>query len=298
MAWFVLALGVALIQAFKEVLMKRAGLSGPSVVLGYSLVMVLLLAPLALFGPVRPDGVGAVGAREWLAAWLGLWPLLPIMAALAAVSFYGYFHALTRTSDLSLTVPMLAFSPLFMLLSSPLILGEFPAPLGLAGMCLVVAGSWVLQFSQRRRGLFAPFTALLADPGPRWMLFVAVLWSVGANLDKLGLRRASSPFWLFSVLSLICVLLLPYCLWKDRSGLRRVVRRPMMAILGGLETVSLLLQMAALRLELAPYVISVKRLSVFFGVLLGAWLFKERGLGERLAGALVMLAGVTLILFG
>jgi drug/metabolite transporter (DMT)-like permease len=47
----------------------------------------------------------------------------------------------------------------------------------------------------------------------------------------------------------------------------------------------------------AAYMVSVKRMSLLFGILYGAWWFKEKGIGERLFGAIIMLAGVFLIGF-
>jgi drug/metabolite transporter (DMT)-like permease len=45
----------------------------------------------------------------------------------------------------------------------------------------------------------------------------------------------------------------------------------------------------------AAYMIAVKRLSLLFGVLYGAWWFGEENIRERLAGAAIMIAGVFLI---
>jgi uncharacterized membrane protein len=53
--------------------------------------------------------------------------------------------------------------------------------------------------------------------------------------------------------------------------------------------------MVALTMALVPYVIAVKRLSAVFGVLIGALLFKESGLAERLFGTALMVAGVFFI---
>jgi len=41
--------------------------------------------------------------------------------------------------------------------------------------------------------------------------------------------------------------------------------------------------------------IAVKRTSLLFGVLYGAWLFREDKITERLTGAFIMLIGVFLI---
>jgi drug/metabolite transporter (DMT)-like permease len=43
------------------------------------------------------------------------------------------------------------------------------------------------------------------------------------------------------------------------------------------------------------YMIAVKRTSLLFGMLYGAWLFGETGLARNLVAALLMVAGVYLI---
>lgn len=53
--------------------------------------------------------------------------------------------------------------------------------------------------------------------------------------------------------------------------------------------------MIAISLILVAYVISIKRVSVVFCVLWGHFIFKERGIKERLAGTSVMVLGVVLI---
>ena len=53
--------------------------------------------------------------------------------------------------------------------------------------------------------------------------------------------------------------------------------------------------MLALSLTQVAYMISVKRLSLVFGVLYGHLMFREEGLRERLAGTLLMLAGIVFI---
>ncbi len=47
----------------------------------------------------------------------------------------------------------------------------------------------------------------------------------------------------------------------------------------------------------AAYMISLKRTSIIFGVLYGAWLFKEEKIGERLLGTVIMISGVFIIGF-
>jgi uncharacterized membrane protein len=45
----------------------------------------------------------------------------------------------------------------------------------------------------------------------------------------------------------------------------------------------------------AAYMIATKRTSLLFGILYGAWLFKEQGLSKNMAAGGLMVAGVYLI---
>ncbi len=64
---------------------------------------------------------------------------------------------------------------------------------------------------------------------------------------------------------------------------------------GFFSALALVAQMTAINLALVAYVISVKRASLIFGVLFGHFIFKEKGVKERLIGAIIMVLGVVLI---
>ena len=54
-------------------------------------------------------------------------------------------------------------------------------------------------------------------------------------------------------------------------------------------------QMLAINLTLVAYVISIKRTSVLFSIVFAYLVFKEKGIKERLSGAILMVLGVCLI---
>lgn len=284
MVWFWLCLVTALTQAVKDVCLKRClfRMDVGLVVWGYCLSSAVFFWLDVAMAP-RP----ALGPHFWL--------LLAVGGVLGAVTFVLYGLALNR-GDLSLTLPMLAFTPLFLLVTSPLTLGEFPGPGGLLGVLCVVAGSYVLNLRERRFGFWAPVRALWTDPGARLMLVVAALWSLGANFDKLGVQASSPSFWIASVYTVTAVALLPGVFRAGRGILGRMRRAPGLIVASGLlEAVGLLCQMHALTMTLVPYVITVKRLSVIFGVVLGALVFREPDVAHRLPGAMLMVLGVFFI---
>jgi uncharacterized membrane protein len=284
MDWFWLSLVTALTQAIKDACLKRCldRMDVGAVMEGY-----LLAAAVFLWFGSALAGTPALGP--------GFWPLLAFGGLLGAVTFFLYGRALSA-GDLSLTLPMLAFTPLFLLVTSPLTLGEFPELPGLAGMLLVVAGSYVLNLRERRKGFWGPIKALWTNRGSRLMLVVAVIWSVGANFDKVGLRASSPLFWIAAVYTASALGLLPGLSGRWRTVAGQLAVGPGLLLWAGLlEAVGVACQMQALTLTLVPYVIAVKRLSIVFGVLLGALLFREPDIVHRLPGALVMVVGVFFI---
>ncbi|WP_428564924.1 MAG: EamA family transporter [Solidesulfovibrio sp. DCME] len=284
MNWFVLSCVTALTQAVKDTFLKRSlnAMDAAMGMLGYCLAASACLWLAVAAGPpvtLRP----------------GYWWLLLLGGVLGGVTYWLYGLAL-KAGDLSLTLPMLAFTPLFLLVTSPLTVGEFPEPGGLCGIALVVGGAYVLNLRERRHGLLGPIRALVTNAGSRLMLAVAVIWSIGANIDKLGLAESSPLFWGASVYTATTLALAVGMArrWPAPPGRFFRVTWPL-AVAGLLEAVGIVCQMQALPLTQVSYVIAVKRLSIVFGVLLGAAVFREPDLRHRLPGALLMVAGVFFI---
>jgi len=284
MSWFLLTLVTAVTQAVKDMFLKK---SLGTVEAGLAMLVYCASAAAVLW-------CGAAAAPE---AMLGpaFWPILCVAGVLGGLTYWLYGKAL-QCGDLSLTLPMLAFTPLFLLVTSPLTLGEFPEPGGLAGIAATVAGAYVLNLRERRHGIWGPVKALVGNKGSRLMLMVAAIWSIGANLDKLGLQASSPAFWGASIYTATAVALVPTVAmgWRQaQAGLG--LRSWPLLVAGFLEAVGLFCQMHALPLTQVSYVISVKRLSIIFAVLLGAAVFKEPDLRHRLPGAALMVIGVFFI---
>lgn len=284
MFWAVLALGTALFEAIKDTLSKRQLVLGDEYLLAWSYCAFgLPLTGLYLWW----DGVPLIGEDFVWALATG------VVLNMVAVTLY--MRAI-KASELSLTLPMLTFTPLFMLGTSPLILGEFPDLLGGFGMILIITGAYVMHLGRNTSGLLEPFRALWSEPGPRIMLLVAFIWSFTANLDKVGVLNSSPAFWLFSFFVVMTIGLLPVVLVKSSNPLLHVRRNlQALGLVGLCGSVALVLQMWALTLTLAAYVVSVKRMSVVFGVFFGHVVFGEKDLARRLVCAVMMVLGVALI---
>lgn len=280
-AAFVMASADAATKAFYpdksgvEVLVLRLGTSG------------LLLLPVAVLNPIPP--VPAI-----------FWGLMGILVPLELVAHLLYFRAI-RDSALHLTLPYLAFTPVFNVLTGYLVLGETVSLAGLGGVLLVVVGAYLLNLHHvlDGQGWLAPFKAMRRDPGPRRMLVVAALFSLTSPLSKAAMGYATpwtfGPFY-YSVIGL--TLLLGVALWRPRTLMvlaHQPARYGLVAVLTSAMIITHFLAIA--RVEVA-YFIAVKRTSLLFGILYGALLFKEERLGRNLLAGGFMVAGVAAIVLG
>ena len=284
MFWFPLAFLTALFASLKDVFSKKNLKDIDEYVVSWSLrFFALPFLVLPLFFVEMPS----LGNRFWMALFVG--------GSLNVIATILYMKAI-KYSDLSIAVPMITFTPLFLLMTSPLILGEFPNLLGLIGVILIVLGSYTLNIKRRHEGYFAPFKALLREKGPKLMLLVAFIWSITSNFDKIGVQNSSPIFWPIGVNIFMTLAMFPIMLYKSQGSLGQIsTSYKSLFPIGLFSALSLIFQMAAINLTLVAYVISVKRTSAIMSVLFGYFIFKEKGIKERLIGATIMIIGVLLI---
>lgn len=236
--------------------------------------------------------------REPFAFAPAFWAPFAAVMALNFVAYQLYIRAL-KLSPLSLTIPFLAFTPIFMPVTSRLILGpeDVPTGQGLLGIVLVVAGAYLLHARSLRRGALEPLKAIARERGSLLMLLVAFIWSFTANLDKAAIAQSSRDrYFLLVHLGFTLAfgaMLVP--VWpRARAELRRSgVRLLVLGLLGGL---TLVFQGAALVLTRAPYVIAVKRAGLLLSIAIGTLWFEEGTLAERLPGGALMAAGAAVVM--
>lgn len=284
MIWFLYAFLTAFFESIKDVISKRSLQQIDEYLIAWSLwfFALPLLVPILLF-----TGFPRVQPDFWIA--------LPVGGSFNILASVLYMKAI-KHADLSLTVPMVAFSPLFLLVTSPLIVGEFPDLFGFFGVICIVVGSYLLQVQKRSEGIFEPFKSLLRQKGPRYMLLVAFIWSVSANVDKVGVVNSSPTLWIVAMSMVVSIGLFPFA-YKQLIGKQNDTKKTIKSVfpIGLVYSLVILNQMIAINLTLVSYVISIKRMSAVFAVFWGVLIFKEKGLKQRLLGVSIMIFGVILI---
>ena len=232
------------------------------------------------------QGVPAVGPEFLRAA------MISVVVNMIAVTLQ--VKALS-IAPLSLTVPFLAFTPLFMLVPSWFVLKEAPDALGLTGILLIVAGGYAIHIDKIRGGFLAPLRAIASERGSLLMLLVAALWSISAVHDKVA-TMASSPAYYTTFFSLMFgVLYVPLLFFGLRKQPLDRATSLRLLLLGFFAAVMILSQFIAIELTLASYVIAIKRAGMVLSVVFGYLFFKERHLRARLTGAMLMTMGVVVL---
>lgn len=221
----------------------------------------------------------------------GFLTLLAWSGALNVVAYALYIRAF-RLSDASLVAPLVLLTPVLMLITSPLMTGERAPPMGALGVLFTVLGVGLLDANQASGRRFN-FMVFVRDKGARLMLATAMIWSVTANIDKLGVIASTPLIWIAAVTLVIALCAIVYWLAGSSHAPRLSTLRFAIAA-GSAMAFGNAVQMWALTVLFTPYVIAIKRLSALFTVLASGKVLKEESNG-RFLGAAVMLLGAVMI---
>jgi drug/metabolite transporter (DMT)-like permease len=283
MLWAILAFGGAVLDAGYYALAKRflASVADEVLAAGVFLASSILLLLISLARGI-PEVTPALVQPVIITGTINI-----IAAALVFITL--------RRTDLSLAVPIITFTLVFLAVTSYLVLGEIPTAPGMAGILLIVFGAFCIQVSPGRSRPTSPWDRA------RWkgilaMLGVAFLYSLSLPFDKAVVLASDTIFGSALVNLYIGAVFAGISLargsWKQAFPRAALSAALVLGLVLVGETIAINL---AYTLQIVPYVIAVKRLSILFSVLIGGFVFREGGIRYRVLGALVMIGGVALV---
>ena len=211
------------------------------------------------------------------------------------IPFFIYMKAI-RESPLSLTLPYLAFTPAFMIVTGYVFLGEIPNIWGLVGIVITCIGGYVLNLESGRHSFWAPLKAVFKETGSWLMLIVALIFSFSAVIGKKGIFHSSPLFFTMTFFAALSFLTLVVLLALGKIHLQTFKDDWAKGLVAGaLFFVHALSHGLAISMVKASYMISVKRLSALIGIIYGRLFFKEKYIAVRFVGACLMVTGAVLI---
>jgi len=229
---------------------------------------------------------------------IDVWLNMLAAAALAVAGNTVLVHAL-RSADLSILGPVNAYKSVIGLVLAIFLIGEYPSPLGITGVLLIITGSYMVvdrQVDQPGRNAFVLF---FRERGVQLRFAALVL----AAAEAVFLKRAillSSPWIVFVLWSVLGVPLAGVTALFDgvrveeQTGILRRAWRTFLALVFTTGLMQLTTVLTFERMQVG-YSLALFQLSTIVSVLLGYRYFQERNIRKRLAGSMVMTAGAMMI---
>ena len=273
--------GAAIAHATWNIVVKKAGMSGPSYIWAGIVVGAVVFAPF---------GIASLAASG--TDLLELLPLALVSGALQVVYFLvlqrGY-----RLADVSVVYPLArGTGPLLAVVLAILLLGERPGWLGLLGAAVITLGVVVIGLAGGPSSARSNRTGILYGLGVGVLIAIYTLWDSSAvivhELPPVGFYWGS--------LVVQAVLLATPALRRWPEPLRIARSHPaavlLFAILGPLAYIFILF---AVQLAPVSVVAPAREVSVVLVGLAGWLVFREPHPVQRLVGAAVVLVGVALL---
>lgn len=282
MQWIILSLCAGLFDALGVVALKKIHLKPLTITTLRSIVTIPFLLLALFFYPLQPLTLSFLG-------------LVILDGFIVAIALYFFIQSV-HNEDLSLVMPMLSFTPVFLLLTSFILLGEIPSTYGVLGVILITIGVYLANKKDTHVKLLDPITHILTNKYILFMFLAAVLFSIAANFAKIGIQMTNPGFFMLSFYIVTSFLYAAISFKSVKRDLPTLKKYLVPILFLGLFTALMELTAAlALISSLVSYVISLKRISVVFSVLLGFFIFKESNLKNTLPASIIIFMGILLI---
>ena len=287
MIWFFLSLAAAISIAARDISIKT-----------YEDLQPMEIAVLELFWALPALFIGCI-IIETPPLDQTFWWTFILSIPINIMAYVLYLHAI-KLSPISLSVPFLAFTPVFMILTGFFVLGETINLWGSIGIGLIIMGSYILHFNKKQQNFSSPFFAFIKEKGSWIMLVVAIIFAFAAVIGKKAMLHSSPLFFSYYFFLVFNVLILFGLLVRRKNYWQIILRNSSKGIwLGSLLMIHISFHGLAISISTAVYMVAVKRSSILFSVLLSWYILKEADIRYRGLGTLLMFVGMLfIILFG
>lgn len=231
----------------------------------------------------------------------GFWVNI-LVSALLCVAGNVFIVLAVQKSDLSVLGPINAYKSVVSLIPGMVLLGEFPGGMGLAGIVLIVAGSYFLVDQKRDDAGAAGFRRLLSDRGIQFRLAALIFSAVEAVFLKMAMQASSwlMTFACWSVFGFVVSFIsIPFAIGIQRATQSVKVLNEHRLVLVMLFLTTGLMQLCTnyvLQSLQVGYALALFQTSTIVSVFLGYHLFQEPHFVKRLIGSLIMAGGATLVI--
>ena len=289
MDWFTLALISAVLSAAASILEKKSLFTYDALEFSFILSAFNLLFSLPFFFYV-----------DYSALTTSALLVLFVKSVMGVLAFWCVMLAL-KNLEISGALPLMVLTPGLVAFLAFLFLGESLSPLEIAGMFLLLSGTYILEMKVEE-SILHPFRVFMNSKSHHYILFALLLFTATSLLDKALLSRFKmTPYSFMAFQQLFFVLIfIAIFLFKNRS--LRInpslfsVNWYILALIGIFTIGYRYTQIESVKIAPVALVLSVKRISVFIAAIGGGRIFREQSLLKKAIATIILIAGAVLIL--
>jgi uncharacterized membrane protein len=289
--WFLLAFISAILGAVDVILNKKCLHKVSAAVLTWSL-FTLSLPPIAY-----------VALRGGLPTVNQLFYFGVIGSSLTFVFSKTITNHTLKNNQVSQIFPLTAFNGLFLYVLGLVFLSESIRLIPMIGLISIIIGSYILNADKAKEDLFKPFKILFTNKASLLFLFAILLNGITSIFDKTGINNTQPTNPAFTLLMenvFMVVMLTIYLITRENNTWIKELKTNFGLLLINsmvYTVVSLLVFMAFVGGPVA-LVMAVKRLQIFFILILGYLFFKDKPTKFAWMASFIMAFGVFLIKIG
>jgi uncharacterized membrane protein len=206
-----------------------------------------------------------------------------------------------KNLEISKALPMLALTPGLVAIFAFLIIGDDLSFAETCGIILLFIGTYLLE-ARAGQKIFDPFVTFIKSPNHHYVIIALLLFTATSIADRWLLGRFKlmpEAFMGFQQLFLAFnFLVIIFCFKKNPLKIIRSVDISLWTwifFIAVLTIVYRYTEILAVKSASVALVLSVKRISVFFAVIIGGKLFKEHNLLLKTAATVIIVIGLMII---
>lgn len=289
MEWYTFAILCAIIAGMsaiveKKTLRKQHAMEFSAVLAIFNLLVVLPLIGKANFSIPQSHYIFIFG-----------------ISILGSIAFLLVAKSL-RHMEISHMSPLLNFGPIFVAILAYLLLGETMSKIQLAGIILILIGSYILEIKHGFQKIGDPIKTMLSSRHTLYIFAALALYSFCAIGDKIMLTTLSPITYIIIVQFFIAVnfIVLITIFHDGFKGIRRGIQNAgkWILIVAILTSSYRLLYAQAVSVAFVSLIIPIKRTSTLFATVIGGEIYHEEGLAKKAVACIIMLLGAYFVIVG
>ena len=206
-----------------------------------------------------------------------------------------------KNMEISRALPLLALTPGLVAVFAFVFINDSLSFIQVCAILLLLSGTYILEARSGQK-LLDPFKVFIKSKNHHYVVFALILFTTTSIIDRLLLNRYQLPpntFIGFQHIFFAVNFLIIYLIFK--KDLVKVFKLDsnnlwfLIILISILTVVYRYTEILAVKIAPVAMVLSVKRISIFFAVLIGGKIFKEKNLLIKTIATVLIISGIILI---